>query len=72
MATDEKYRRKGCGKRVMLEALIQLKKEKCDLLWCNARIVAVEFYKELGFKITGRVFDIKGIGPHYLMKKKIT
>ena len=41
------------------------------MLWCNARLVAVEFYKYNGFKIIGNLFDIAGIGPHYYMYKKI-
>jgi len=41
------------------------------MVWCNARLVAVEFYKSIGFKIIGDLFDIQGIGPHYYMYKKI-
>ena len=48
-----------------------LKQKKCDLLWCNARLVAVNFYKSLGFNIIGNLFDIKEIGPHYYMYKEI-
>ena len=70
MATDENYRRRGAGKKLVTEAFKKLKAKKADLLWCNARLVAVEFYKTLGFKTKGELFDIKDIGPHYLMFKK--
>ena len=70
MATNKNYRRMGCGKRLMIEAFKKLKEKKGDLLWCNARLVAVEFYKTIGFKTKGELFDIKDIGPHYLMFKK--
>ena len=47
--------------------------ESCgvDVLWCNARMVAIRFYKSLGFKIIGDIFNIEGIGPHYYMYKEI-
>ena len=71
MATDEGFRRRGAGKHLMIKAYEELKKLDCDIIWCNARIVALEFYKSLGFETKGEIFDIKGIGPHYVMLKKL-
>tara|TARA_B100000674_G_scaffold16828_1_gene11994 strand:+ start:1143 stop:1577 length:435 start_codon:yes stop_codon:yes gene_type:complete len=71
MATDLEYRKKGIGKKIMLQAFEKIKKKKGTLLWCNARLVAVDFYKKLGLQIKGEEFDIPDIGPHYLMYKKI-
>ena len=71
MATDLEHRKKGIGKKIMLQAFEKIKKKKGTLLWCNARLVAVEFYKKIGLQIKGEEFDITGIGPHYLMYKKI-
>tara|TARA_B100000945_G_C20269880_1_gene543392 strand:+ start:446 stop:886 length:441 start_codon:yes stop_codon:yes gene_type:complete len=71
MATSNEHRRKGYGKKIMKEAIDLLKQKKCDLLWCNARLVALDFYKSLGFITTGKIFEIKDIGPHYVMYKKI-
>lgn len=71
MATKTKFRRKGFGKKLMIESFNILKKKECDVLWCNARLVAFEFYKSLGFKKRGELFNIKGIGPHYYMYKKL-
>ena len=56
---------------LMHEAFKELKKRSCDLLWCNARLVAVDFYKSLRFRIYGDIFYIEGIGPHYYMYKEI-
>ena len=67
MATHPKFRRKSAATKLMKESFVLLKEKKCDVLWCNARLVAVEFYKSLGFKITGEIFDIPSIGPHYKM-----
>ena len=71
MATDSNFQRKGYASDLMNESFKELKKRDCDMVWCNARLVAVDFYKSVGFKITGDLFDIEGIGPHYYMDKEI-
>tara|TARA_B100001173_G_C15835817_1_gene482491 strand:- start:192 stop:635 length:444 start_codon:yes stop_codon:yes gene_type:complete len=71
MATHPKFRRKSAATKLMKESFVLLKEKKCDILWCNARLVGVEFYKSLGFKITGKIFDIPSIGPHYKMYKSV-
>ncbi|MDC0204344.1 GNAT family N-acetyltransferase [Flavobacteriales bacterium] len=71
MATDFNFQRKGYASDLMSESFKELKKRDCDMVWCNARLVAVDFYKSVGFKITGELFDIVGIGPHYYMYKKM-
>lgn len=71
MATHPKFRRKSAATKLMKESFVLLKEKKCDILWCNARLVAVEFYKSLGFKVTGKIFDIPSIGPHYKMYKSV-
>ena len=71
MATDSRFKRKGYASNLMEESFKELINRDCDMLWCNARLVAVDFYKSIGFKITGELFDIEGIGPHYYMYKEI-
>ena len=71
MATDSNFQRKGYATDLMRESFKELKNRGCDMVWCNARLVAVDFYKSSGFKITGELFDIEGIGPHYYMDKEI-
>ena len=71
MATDTEYRKRGIGKKILLQAFEEIKKKKGTLLWCNARLIAVEFYKKLGLQTIGKEFDISDIGPHYLMYKKM-
>ena len=71
MATASNFQRKGYATELMIESFKELKEKKSDLLWCNARLVAVSFYESLGLKIIGNMFDIEGIGPHYYMHKKI-
>ena len=71
MATASNFQRKGYATDLMIESFKELKGKESDLLWCNARLVAVDFYESLGFKIIGEIFDIEGIGPHYYMYKEI-
>jgi len=71
MATDSQFQRKGYASDLMEESIKELKKRDCDMLWCNARLGAVNFYKSVGFKIIGELFDIEAIGPHYYMYKEI-
>ncbi len=71
MATDSNFQRKGYASDLMEESFKELKKRDCDMVWCNARLGAVDFYKSVGFKITGDLFDIAEIGPHYYMYKEI-
>ncbi|MEE2930938.1 MAG: GNAT family N-acetyltransferase [Bacteroidota bacterium] len=72
MATHPDERRKGLGEYVMREAFKELHTKGCDLIWCNARLIAVDFYKSLAFKTKGELFNIGDIGPHYYMYRKIT
>ena len=71
MATLTEYQGLGVGKRMVLKIEELLTKRGIDLVWCNARIVAVGFYKKLGYQIIGDPFEIKYIGTHYVMFKKI-
>jgi predicted GNAT family N-acyltransferase len=67
MATLANFQGLGAGKLMLDKAIEILKTQKIDYLWCNARFIAVDFYKKQGFNIVGKLFDIKYVGPHYLM-----
>ena len=71
MATDSSFRRKGYARDLMKKSFQKLKLFGADILWCNARLVAISFYESLGFKIIGEIFNIEGIGLHYYMYKEI-
>ncbi|AMC09890.1 hypothetical protein Lupro_00840 [Lutibacter profundi] len=72
MATLSEYRGFGAGKFMLQEAFSILKDFEIDYLWCNARIVAVDFYKKQGFQIYGDEFEVPIVGKHYVMFKKIS
>ena len=71
MATHSNFQRKGYARDLIKAAFLELKAKGADFVWCNARIVALDFYKSMGFKIKGDQFDIETIGPHYYMYKEI-
>ncbi|MFO0832921.1 MAG: GNAT family N-acetyltransferase [Phycisphaerales bacterium] len=37
------------------------------LLWCNARLAAVGFYRRFGMGVVSPGFQITGVGPHVVM-----
>ena len=69
MATLPQFQGLGMGKQLILKAEEILKALQINCLWCNARIIAVEFYKKQGFKTFGELFDIPLIGGHFVMYK---
>lgn len=71
MATLPEARGQGFGAALIDSAVSILKQNQATLLWCNARLSAVPFYKKLGFEIHGDLFEIANIGPHYVMYKRI-
>lgn len=71
MATIEGYRGKGLGNQLVNFAIVYLRGQKVNYLWCNARKNAVGFYKGLGFEVISNEFEVHGIGPHYVMYVKI-
>ncbi len=70
MAVDKSLQKQGIGK-LLIDASFRFLKEgrKYEILWCNARIIAVEFYKKMGFSIKGNKFQIPKVGSHFLMYK---
>ena len=72
MAVLDHFQGKGLGAQLLNYAETELKLSQAELLWFNARERAVPFYSKLGYKTTGNTFDIKGIGTHYLMFKKLS
>ncbi|MEX0996122.1 MAG: GNAT family N-acetyltransferase [Flavobacteriaceae bacterium] len=72
MAILDEFKGKGFGK-LLLETGQQLAvKKKKNLIWCNARIIAVPFYERLGYKTIGNSFEIPQVGTHFAMYKIIT
>lgn len=71
MAVIQNHQGKRVGKILLNFGETSLVKKQISILWMNAREKAVPFYKKLGFKVIGNVFDIPEIGNHYVMFKKL-
>lgn len=71
MATLPNYQGQGIGRALLQSAEEILKGLKCDMIWCNARLVAQIFYEKNGYHILGEEFQINHVGPHYKMFKNI-
>ena len=71
MATLNGQQGKGLGTQLVNFAIVYLRGQKANYVWCNARKVAVSFYMNVGFEVVSKEFDIPGIGPHHVMYCKI-
>lgn len=71
MATYAPYQGKGLGKKLLKEAEMRLQAMGVELVWCNARVTALDFYLKMGYVIQGPVFQLPEIGPHYKMYKRL-
>ncbi|MCH2775218.1 GNAT family N-acetyltransferase, partial [Listeria monocytogenes] len=69
VATERRMRLKGIGTALLAEGEAEIWTRGEDIIWCNARIVAVGFYEKHGYRKVFKSFVIPGIGEHYLMKK---
>lgn len=71
MATSPKVRGENFGKKVIDFSKQELKNRNVDLLWCDAREVAIGFYEKMGLKTVGDFYNVPQIGPHKLMYYKL-
>lgn len=71
MAILETHQKKGYGEALVKHCENYCKNDNFDLIWFNARTAAVGFYKRMNYQIIGEPFDIKDVGEHYLMFKKL-
>lgn len=72
MASAPEVRGQGFGAAV-LQAVMDfvVSEEPGALLWCNARVVALGFYRAQGFETEGPEFEIAGVGPHFVMWRRL-
>ena len=67
MATHPSVRGKGAGRMLVEQALSIVESSGYDVLWCDAREVALGFYEQLGFERIDEWYDIPNIGKHQFM-----
>lgn len=71
MAVLESHQKKGFGEALVKQCETYCNANKVDLIWFNARTAAVGFYQKMNYQPQGEAFDIKDVGEHYLMFKKL-
>lgn len=71
MAVLENYQSNGIGEKLLTKCFNIIRSKNGKVLWCNARIKAVNFYKKCEFTICSEKFNIPNIGAHFQMEKKI-
>jgi GNAT superfamily N-acetyltransferase len=67
MATAPDWRGRGAGSAVLGAVYDHVAASGGGLLWCNARLGAVDFYKRAGMATTGEPWEEPVIGPHIAM-----
>lgn len=70
MAVLEDYQKYGFGKQLVAHSEAFLKEKNTELIWFNAREIAVNFYEKSGYEIIGKAFEIPDVGVHYVMWKQ--
>ena len=71
MAVIKEYQNLGLGKLILNHGENLLKKQNIEIVWCNAREKATNFYKKNDYKNIGLPFDIIDIGKHFVMYKSL-
>ncbi|KFF19932.1 GNAT family N-acetyltransferase [Flavobacterium hydatis] len=71
MAVLDDFRKKGFGEALVNYCEKYCISNNCKLIWFNARTEAVGFYEKMGYQKTGAIFEIKDVGKHLLMFKKL-
>ncbi len=68
MATDDGMRGAGLGARLLAWVAEHMQRaDTPDVVWCDARLVAVPFYARAGWAIVSDEYDVPNIGPHHKM-----
>ncbi|AXB56602.1 GNAT family N-acetyltransferase [Flavobacterium fluviale] len=71
MAVLETHQKMGFGEALVRHCETYCNENKVDLIWFNARTTAVGFYQKMNYQPLGESFDIKDVGEHYMMFKKL-
>ena len=71
MAVLDAYQKKGLGEKLVKAAEEYITTQGGDVIWFNAREIAVGFYNKMGYEIIGDPFTIGDIGIHYVMYREV-
>lgn len=68
MAVEPAHRGQGVGARLLTRCVSHVMDGGGRVVWCNAREVAVGFYRANGWRVVSDVFDLPPSGPHRVMR----
>lgn len=71
MATADSVRGKGFGRQLLENAEAYVRSNEGELIWANARKLALGFYLKNGYTVEGSEFEVADIGLHYLVLKRV-
>ena len=71
MAVLSEFQKKGFGEALLEYCENEIRLISGDLIWFNAREIALGFYEKSGYEILGDPFEIPDVGPHYILFKAI-
>lgn len=71
MGTLKSAQGKGLGSQLVETGLDILSERGCDVVWCDARHVALGFYARLGWDVVGPSYQVPLRGPHRLAWRRI-
>jgi len=72
MAVRPVYQRHGYGSALVDACLAHVSAHQGSLVWCNARVGALDFYVRHGFRAVGECFYLPGAGDHYRMVRELS
>jgi predicted GNAT family N-acyltransferase len=71
MATAAAHRNHGIGGRLLAAGLAEVAVRGGNLVWCNGRSAAADFYQRHGFTVSGEEFDLPPIGKHLVFVRTV-
>jgi GNAT superfamily N-acetyltransferase len=71
MAVTEDMRRAGVGAMMLKACIGYAASQDGAFIWCDARILAADFYRSNGFQAIGKQYTVPNVGPHYFMQRNI-
>ena len=71
MAVLEQHQKKGFGVALLKFCENQIRNNRVEIIWFNARQTAIGFYEKSQYQKIGDGFEIADIGIHYVLFKKL-
>ena len=71
MAVLEQHQKKGFGEALLKYCENQIRNNRVEIIWFNARQTAIGFYEKSQYQKIGDGFEIADIGIHYVLFKKL-